>query len=96
MRIYISGGITGVNDAGERFREAEEKLEKMYSGCQIINPFRVNAQLPNLYHVEYMKISFVELDMCDTVYFLDNWTESLGAAQEMGYAIAKGKKILYE
>lgn len=96
MRIYISGGITGVENARQKFAEAEENLKRLFPGSQVLNPFLVNEQLPELHHSEYMKMSFCELDLCDAVYFLDNWKESRGANQEMGYAIAKGKKILFE
>jgi hypothetical protein len=30
------------------------------------------------------------------VYFLSNWKESCGASQEMGYAVAKKKILMFE
>ena len=44
MKIYISGAITGTDDYMERFEKAEKELaEKGYS---VVNPAKVNAQLP--------------------------------------------------
>lgn len=34
------------------------------------------------------------IDVCEAVYFLPTWTDSKGAHLEMGYAKAKGKKII--
>lgn len=95
MRIYVSGKITGNKYAEEQFKAAEDYLKEKYQAT-VINPFRVNRELPNLEHDEYMKMSFAEMDLCDTIYFMENWRESCGASQEMGYAIAKRKRIWFE
>lgn len=93
--IYISGKITGNADAEETFRAAEEYLKDRYHE-PVINPFKVNAQLPKLEHAEYMHMSFAMLDLCNKVYFLSSWKDSCGASQEMGYAVAKKKILLFE
>lgn len=51
-RVYISGSITGTDDYMERFSKAEKELEAQ--GFGVINPAKVNAQLPadNCYDVE--------------------------------------------
>lgn len=43
-RVYISGSITGTDDYMERFSKAEKELEAQ--GFGVINPAKVNAQLP--------------------------------------------------
>ena len=95
MKIYISGAITGTNDFMERFAKAERELT--YIGYSVVNPAKVNAQLPeDTNYDEYMKMCFCMLDMCDAIYMLNGWEESRGANREYGYAIAKGKEVIFE
>lgn len=95
MKIYISGAISGTTDFMERFAKAEKELtEKGYS---VVNPAKVNAQLPiDTGYEEYMKMSFCMLDMCDGIYMLKGWSKSCGANRELGYALAKDMIIMYE
>ena len=44
MKIYISGAITGTDDYMERFEKAEKELTD--KGYSVLNPAKVNAQLP--------------------------------------------------
>lgn len=95
MKIYISGAITGTNDYIERFARAEKELTE--NGYSVINPAKVNAQLPeDTTYEEYMKMSILMLDMCDSVYMLKGWEKSCGANREYGYAMAKEKTIFIE
>ena len=97
MKIYISGGITNVPNFMERFAEAEKRLRNAYPKAEVINPALVNSNLPkSTTHEQYMKMSFLMLDMAYYVYMLNNWRESCGASQEYGYALAKGKVIMFE
>ena len=93
MRIYISGPISGTNDAGPRFAEAEARLRMEY-GAKTINPVRVAAALPELKHDEYMIISFALMEVCDCMYQMEGWRQSRGCNQEAGYAYAKKIPIL--
>lgn len=95
MKIYISGAITGTEDFMERFAKAEKELtEQCYS---VVNPAKVNAQLPeDTSYEEYMKMSFCMLDMCEAIYMLRGWSKSCGANREFGYAMAKDMIIMYE
>lgn len=96
-KIYISGAISDCPDFMERFKAAERFLKEVFPDAEIINPALVNGFMPaSTTHEEYMKISFVLLDMADTMYMLDNWRTSCGASQELGYGIAKDKHILFE
>ena len=95
MKIYISGAITGTTDYMERFAMAEKELTD--KGYSVVNPAKVNAQLPeNTSYEEYMKMSFCMLDMCDGIYMLKGWKKSWGANRELGYALAKDMIIMYE
>ena len=94
MRIYISGPITNVLDYKEKFERAEQNLKAKYPDAEIINP-TILDKLP-LEYDEYMKLDLMLLDMCDAIYMLDGWEESRGANREYGYAIAKGKKVIFE
>ena len=92
MKLYLSGAITGTDDYMDRFSMAEKSLEAKHT---IINPARVNAQLPSdTDYEDYMKMSFCMLDMCDGIYLLKGWEKSCGSNRELGYAMAKGKIIL--
>ena len=92
MKLYLSGAITGTDDYMDRFSVAEKSLEVEHT---IINPAKVNAQLPSDTNYEdYMKMSFCMLDMCDGIYLLKGWEKSCGSNRELGYAMAKGKIIL--
>ena len=92
MKLYLSGAITGTDDYMDRFSMAEKSLEVEHT---IINPAKVNAQLPSDTNYEdYMKMSFCMIDMCDGIYLLKGWEKSCGSNRELGYAMAKGKIIL--
>lgn len=95
MRVYISGAITGTDDYMERFAKAEKELTEQ--GYLVVNPAKVNAQLPeDTDYEDYMKMSFCMLDMCDSIYMLLGWSVSCGANRELGYAMAKGMVIMFE
>ena len=95
MKIYISGAITGTTDYIERFAKAENELAEQ--GYSVVNPAKVNAQLPEDTTYEgYMKMCFCMLDMCGAIYMLKTWNKSCGANRELGYAMAKNMIIMYE
>lgn len=95
MRIYIAGKITGNPEAGEAFENAETRL-RMEGPNEIINPYKIGEKLPQMKHEDYMHVSFALIDIAETVYFLENWKDSQGACMEYGYALAEGKKIIFE
>lgn len=93
--IYISGKITGTTDYMERFAKAQAELEA--KGYSVINPAAVNAMLPqNTTWEQYMDMSILMLDMCDSIYMLKGWEKSCGANRELGYAMAKDMIIMFE
>lgn len=95
MKVYISGAITGTSDYMARFAAAEEHLASL--GHAAFNPAKINSQLPDgTSYEEYMSVSLCLLDMCSAIYMLDGWNESRGANREYGYAVAKGKILLFQ
>lgn len=97
MKIYISGAITNNPNYKEDFERAEDYLQREYPSAEIINPALVNSFLPkSTTHEQYMRMSFCMLDMADSIYMLSNYENSKGACMELGYALAKGKTILFE
>ncbi len=95
MKTYISGAITDTDDYMERFAKAEKELTEQ--GYSVVNPAKVNSQLPeDTSHEEYMKMSFCMLDMCDSIYMLKGFDYSCGANREYGYALAKDMIIMFE
>ena len=95
MKIYISGAITGTDNYIERFAKAEKELTEQ--GYSVVNPAKVNAQLPiDTTYEENMKMCFCMLDMCDSIYMLKGWKKSCGANRELGYALASDMIIIYE
>ena len=97
MKIYISGAITNNPNYKEDFERAEDYLQREYPSADIINPALVNSFLPkSTTYEEYMEMCFCMLDMCDSIYMLNNWDKSCGANRELGYAMAKDMIIMYE
>lgn len=93
--IYISGKITGTDDYLQRFERAEKHLNTM-NITDVINPAKVNSYLPELSYNQYIKMSLCMLEMCDTIYMLKDWENSVGAKLEWEFAKANNYKIMYE
>lgn len=95
MRVYISGPITGVEDYMVKFADAEKKL--IGSGYTVVNTAKINWGMPDdITYEEYMEIDIKLIDMCDAIYMLRGWNMSRGANREYGYALGKGKTIIYQ
>lgn len=95
-RIYISGAITGVGSYLENFRNAEVALQDYYKDAQVVNPAKVNHELPESTWEQYMEISMAMLKQCDAIYLLRSWVDSKGAKLELKYAIEHDFEIITE
>ena len=91
--IYISGAITGTTDYLERFQKAEDELAA--KGYRVVNPAKVCSYLPELSHSEHMNICIEMLKPCDSVYFLDDWMNSIGACFEYQFSMLNDKIVKF-
>lgn len=91
MKIYIAGKITDNPEYKNQFGEAENVLIKQ--GHAVMNP---SILPPGFEHYEYMKVCYSMIDVCEGVYFLENWQDSKGAKMEHEYASAGSKKMVYQ
>ena len=93
INIYISGNTTGTTDYLHRFDRAAKAL----STHIVINPAKVNAQLPiKTTWKEYMQMSMTMLKMCNAIYMLKGWEDSKGARLDYNYAVENNYKIIFE
>lgn len=91
MKIYIAGKITGLDDYKKRFKEAQDELQEL--GHTVMNPAMFEEGFT---HEEYMHVCYAMIDVCEGVYFLNNWRYSKGAKLEHEYAVENGKWIKYQ
>lgn len=95
MRVYISGKISGTKDYMSRFNAAEKEVRS--KGHIVVNPARVNAELPpETKYDEYMTMSLVMLAFCDSIYMTYGWWDSNGARMEHVLAQTKKMQIVYQ
>ena len=94
-KVYISGPITGTKDYLEKFEDIETALVLIHQGVEVINPAKVNANLPeSTTWEEYMRMSLCMLSMCDGIYMMEGWQQSRGATLEYAYARGMGITVL--
>lgn len=83
-RVYISGPITGVIEAEEYFREAEQKIEA--AGFVAINPYILINGGGKLTWEDYIDMDLAILKKCNCIYMLNGWQNSRGATLEKEFA----------
>lgn len=100
MRIYISGPFDGLKaETGEKYRLAEKIIEKKFPGTEYINPWItcVSASLTaRLTKTDLKKIRHALIDICDSIYFLDDWELSDECHEEWIYAQNTNMKVVKE
>lgn len=87
-KVYISGKITGDPNYLIKFFQAECALRRR--GFVTLNPAR---HVEGLTYEEYMRLDFTMIDICDAICRLPDHMDNPGAQAEIGYAMARGKKI---
>lgn len=93
MKVYIAGKITGddYNKVSDKFLAADIHLS--VAGHLVMRP----TCLPfGFSHKDYMHICYAMIDVCDAVYFLNDWKMSKGARDEHQYAKKNHKVIYYQ
>lgn len=95
--VYISGGITGVENWQDIFNAAEQDLSQCLHETSIIfNPVKIGKILDYTFKVhtnkipsytDYMREDIKMLAKCNAICMLPNWQKSKGARLE--YRIAK-------
>jgi len=91
-KIYLAGPMTGIDDWNrDAFNKAEWKLTKQ--GHTVWNP----AYHPDGFeHGQYLKVCEKIVEICDVVYMLKGWENSVGATHEFNHAVKTGKQIWME
>ena len=97
--IFISGPISGNDDAFDIFRKAEDELYDVkgyrYGDTKVINPASIALVLPDgLPWQAYMDMFLPVLKYCDAIYSLKGWKYSPGAVIERIYAERLGLEVI--
>ena len=89
-RVYLSGAITGNDDALAEFQEAEEQCTQQ--GYETFNPISLAGKYRT--EKEYMRKDIEELAKCEFIHFVNDISTSKGSSLEASIAIACGIKEL--
>lgn len=82
-RIYLSGPITGNENAAHLFSTVENYLKN--KGIEVVNPLKINP--PDIDWTSAMRTDIKALVDCDAILMLPGWKGSMGA--EIEYTIAE-------
>lgn len=94
MITYISGPMTNIPDLNKpKFMQTERKLAAL--GYTVLNPACLPSS-PEITHEQHMIIDLATLSICDGIYMLDGWKNSIGAKIEYNKALDDGLVIFFE
>ena len=106
MKIYVSGAVTGIKDYRYIFSNKTWYLNQTNNkyGLYFINPVEMNSQFDALdinnneflNYDDFMKLCYTELELCDGIYLMNGWRNSMGANRELGFAKGQKKMIFLE
>jgi hypothetical protein len=89
-RVYLSGAITGNDNALAEFQEAEDQLTQQ--GYETFNPMSLHGKYRT--EKEYMRHDIRELAKCEFICFVNDISTSKGSSLEAQVAWACGIKEL--
>ncbi len=94
-KVYISGAIAhqDLKERMEAFDNAARWLE--LKGFAPINPFN-NGLPPSSGWSDHMRADLRMLLVCERIYMLRGWEQSLGARLELEVACSCGIKVVFE
>lgn len=80
MKIYLSGGITGIENYEDIFEKHEKHLKKQ--GHEVVNPVKLNHDHDKTWE-SYMKEDIKALLDCEAIAMIPGWAKSRGASIEL-------------
>lgn len=95
MRIYVSGGMSGLPDLNfPAFHRAAASLRA--SGYEVVNPAELDDADPNAmqWH-QYLRRDITHLVTCDAIAMLPGWERSKGARLEHHIARELGMRVIF-
>ena len=97
-KVYISGPISGHADLNEpSFRQSAAKVEALYQAASIVphDLYTPDSPCRCVVWCRAMVADLDALELCDAIYFLDNWHKSTGARRELIHANAHGLRLIF-
>lgn len=94
-RVYISGPITNRPRVAVEGAFARAQLLWEAKGFTVVNPLHNGLEADADWR-RHMAVDLHNLMTCDTLYMLDGWHESEGAAIELTFALARNVRIYFE
>jgi len=89
-KACIAGKITCNKNYKEEFQKAEEYLKSQ--GYIVMNPAILNSGFEQK---DYLHVCMAMIDICEVIFFLPNWINSVGAKKEMKYSRWNEKEIKF-